>query len=58
MEDDTINGYKRNLACEHRLCGLLCLAIFGPDRPGEFAHAAGFAAARRCLRFLVFKITQ
>jgi len=26
---------------------------FGTDRPREFAHAASFATARRCLRFLV-----
>ena len=31
--------------------GELSHTKFDPDR--EFAHAAGFAAARRCLRFLV-----
>jgi len=31
--------------------GPLLHVNFGPDR--EFAHADGFAVARRCLRFLV-----
>ena len=47
LEGDTINGFKRNLACKRRLYP----AKFGPD--GESAHAASFAAARHCLQFLV-----